>query len=43
MVQGLAIAKEICDRNGWEMRYGIEDGLHLFTISKSRNSPKSPE
>ncbi|WP_447640349.1 MULTISPECIES: sensor histidine kinase [Chitinophagaceae] len=29
---GLAIAKEICDRNGWEIRYGFENGLHLFTI-----------
>lgn len=29
---GLAIAKEICDRNSWKIRYGFEAPLHLFTI-----------
>lgn len=29
---GLAIAKEICERNGWEIRYSFEAPLHIFTV-----------
>lgn len=29
---GLAIAKEICDRNDWTIRYRFESLLHIFTI-----------
>ncbi|MGN6214509.1 type IX secretion system histidine kinase PorY [Parafilimonas sp.] len=30
---GLAIAKEICERNNWDIRYRFEAALHIFTIA----------
>jgi signal transduction histidine kinase len=29
---GLAIAKEICDRNRWTIRYQFQNNLHIFSI-----------
>ncbi len=30
---GLAIAKEICDRNSWEISYSFKASVHIFTIA----------